>query len=140
MLFPPSLISQICLNYFLPIIISIPSRSVCHASTTGISPASRHMCFLSIADISNLFELFFTHNYLHTLTFRVPCLDYRYVPSVQTHVLFPPSLIFQICLNYFLPKIISIPSRSVCHASTTGMSPATRHICKYHDWCVDTVD
>ncbi len=54
--------------------------------------------------------------------------------------LFCLALIFQICLNYFLPKIIHIPPRSVCHASTTGMSPAPRHMCKYHDSCVDTVD
>jgi hypothetical protein len=45
--------------------------------------------FSPIADISNLFELFFTQNYLHTLTLRVPCLDYRHVPSDQTHMQIP---------------------------------------------------
>ena len=139
--FCPSLIFQICLNYFLPKIIHIPPRSVCHDSTTCTSPAPRHIClFLPSADISNLFELFFTQNYPHTPTLRVPCLDYRHVLGAPTYVPFLPSADISNLFELFFSKIIHIPPRSVCHASTTSMSSAPPHMCKYHDSCVDTVD
>jgi len=62
--------------------------------------------FLPSADISNLFELFFTQNYLHTPTLHLP--HQGTICSLPT-CFFCPALIFQICLNYFLPEIIHIP-------------------------------
>jgi len=64
------------------------------------------MPFLPIADISNLFELFFSQNYPHTPTHYQPQQD-RICSFPRC--LFCLSLIFQICLNYFFPKIIHIP-------------------------------
>ena len=55
----------------------------------GIICAFPICLFLPIADISNLFELFFTQNYPHTPTLRVPCLDYRHVPGAPTYVQIP---------------------------------------------------
>jgi hypothetical protein len=42
-------------------------------------------------------------------------------------------------LNFFFQNYPHTP-RSVCHDSTTSMSPAPRHMCKYYDSCVETVD
>jgi hypothetical protein len=63
------------------------------------------MPFLPIADISNLFELFFFQNYPHTPTHYQPQQD-RICSFPRC--LFCLSLIFQICLNYFFSKIIHI--------------------------------
>jgi hypothetical protein len=78
---------------------------VCHASTTSMSSApSTYVPFLPSTDISNLFELFFTQNYLHTPTLRVPYLDYRHVPSAPTYVPFLPSADISILFELFFTQ------------------------------------
>jgi hypothetical protein len=44
---------------FLPKIIFIPPRSLCHASTTGIPPAPPHMCFFCRALIFQIYLNYF---------------------------------------------------------------------------------
>ena len=63
--------------------------------------------FLPATNISNLFELFFTQNYLHTPTLHLP--HQGTICSLPTCLFCPPQ-VFQICLNYFLPKIFAISS------------------------------
>jgi hypothetical protein len=88
----------------------VPCRDYQH-----VPDAPTYVPFFPIADISNLFELFFTQNYRHTPACDPPhqgtiCTKAPSAPSPLC--LFCLALIFQICLNYFLPKIIDIPPRS----------------------------
>ena len=95
------------------------------------------MPFLPSADISNLFELFFTQNYLHTPRLRSTTPTHHLLlPYVPFLPIADISILFEL---FFTQNYLHIP-RTVCHASTTGMSPAPPHMYKYHDSCVDTVD
>jgi hypothetical protein len=70
--------------------------------------------FLPSADISNLFELFFTQNYPHTPTLRVPCVDNLHVPGAPIYVPFLPIVDISNLFELFFTRRIVNSSATTC--------------------------
>jgi hypothetical protein len=101
-LFCRALIFQICLNYFFPKLSTYPRLRSTTPTHHLLLP---YMPFLPSADISNLFELFFFQNYRHTPRTVCHASTTGMSPTPPHMCLFCLALIFQICLNYFFPKL-----------------------------------
>ncbi len=99
-----ALIFQFCLNFFFPKLSSYPHA--CDPPRQRIICSFPTMPFLPSADISILFELFFTQNYRHTPAYDPP--HQSIICSFPT-MPFLPSTDISNLFELFFPKIIHIP-------------------------------